>query len=97
MRACTVCGRKTQVGSRCEVHPRRDEKRQSPAYRKARAQTLEEEYVCWLCLGPPTEDDPLTADHIVSVDEGGQDTRANMHAAHLSCNSRRGQAQQEGR
>jgi 5-methylcytosine-specific restriction endonuclease McrA len=59
-------------------------------HRRVRAQVLAEETVCWLCGLPPTEQDPLTFDHVVPLAEGGKTSRANGRAAHRSCNSRRG-------
>lgn len=51
---------------------------------------LAEEKVCWICGRGATLEDPLTADHIVPRSRGGANVRANYHAAHASCNSRRG-------
>lgn len=57
------------------------------AHNRLRAQVLAEERVCWICRKPGTPDDPLTLDHVLSRARGGQHTRANGRAAHLSCNS----------
>lgn len=53
-------------------------------------------WVCWICHRAidPTLKVPDkgagTADHAVALATGGDDTDANLRAAHLSCNSRRG-------
>jgi hypothetical protein len=87
MKACNVCGRIIDRGSRCAEHaiPARGR-----AHRVASLQTRAEERTCWICGKPGTTNDPLTADHIVPRAHGGHDTRANMRAAHRSCNQRRG-------
>jgi 5-methylcytosine-specific restriction endonuclease McrA len=88
LRACITCGRISST-PRCPEHTRK--KPYSTAeYRVARAQTLAEEKVCWICGGEPTTDDPLVADHLLPTSDGGKSTRSNMHAAHLRCNARRG-------
>lgn len=66
------------------------------AYRKARAQVLAEERTCWICGQPARANDPLTADHVIPWIQGGTDHRSNMRAAHLSCNSRRGDGRGKG-
>lgn len=93
MRACTVCGRPS-TSSRCERHRKRQAYGTSE-YRRNRRAVLAASAVCWLCGNPGTEDDPLTADHVLSVDDGGTDAAQNLRPAHRSCNSRRGQRQQE--
>jgi hypothetical protein len=55
LKPCIKCGVPCR-GSRCAKHalpPR------GAAHRRARAQTLPEEFVCWLCGRPATPDDPL--------------------------------------
>jgi hypothetical protein len=42
-------------------------------YARRRREVLEREQVCWRCLQPGTEDDPLEADHVVPVAIGGGD------------------------
>jgi len=69
----------------------------SPGYQRERRATLASATHCWLCLKPGSADDPddpLTADHVVPVDHG---TDGVLRPAHRSCNSRRGQAQQQER
>lgn len=66
------------------------------AHRTARAQTLAEETLCWICLKPGRDDDPLTADHVIAHAAGGPDTRTNYRAAHESCNKRRGSSPLRG-
>lgn len=60
-------------------------------HRRIRRQVLAEETTCWLCGKPGTEADPLQADHIVARADHGSTDRSNYHAAHSSCNARRGQ------
>lgn len=72
----------------CAQHPAPTTSR-GRAHRKARAQTLREEHICWLCGQPGTAADPLTADHIIPRAHGGIDHRDNMRAAHASCNKKR--------
>jgi HNH endonuclease len=55
-----------------------------------RKQVLREETTCWLCGQPASPGDPLVADHITPRAHGGGNERANYHAAHHSCNNRRG-------
>ena len=53
-------------------------------------------WACWLCGTsiPPEAHYPepasLSTDHLVPISRGGDDTPANVAAAHLSCNVRRG-------
>jgi 5-methylcytosine-specific restriction endonuclease McrA len=53
-------------------------------------QVLAEEPTCWLCGEPARVDDPLEVDHVIPRSEGGATTRANLRAAHRSCNRSRG-------
>lgn len=75
--------------SRCAAHMLPRAERNTTAHKRARAQTLREEHVCWICGKPQIYGDPLTADHIIPRSRGGLDIRSNYRAAHLSCNSRR--------
>lgn len=65
-------------------------------YRRNRASVLKGSPICWLCGQPIdtkiTWPDPMSpsTDHVQAVDNGGNDSRANLRAAHLGCNSRRG-------
>lgn len=59
-------------------------------YRINRAVLLARSTHCALCGQRPTKDDPLTADHITPLEQGGTNELSNLQAAHLSCNSRRG-------
>jgi 5-methylcytosine-specific restriction endonuclease McrA len=88
LRACLVCGRPS-AGPHCPEH-RKPFPYSTAEYRAARAQTLAEEQTCWLCGEPPRVDDPLEADHVVAVVDGGGSSRADLHAAHRSCNRSRG-------
>jgi 5-methylcytosine-specific restriction endonuclease McrA len=81
------CGNITTAG-RCPTHP----SRKARANPKLRARIVASAATCWICGGPPTVDDPFTADHIVPQLYGGQDTPANLQAAHRSCNGSRGAA-----
>ena len=90
LKHCAAAGCTTLVPagvSRCVAHTRPPRGR---AHRQARALTLAEEHVCWLCGLPARPGDPLTADHVVARVHGGRDSRANYRAAHASCNKRRG-------
>ena len=75
----------------CQAVPRR-----GWAHERASRQVRLEEWVCWICGEPAKPGDPLTADHIVPRAKGGEDVRENMHAAHRSCNSRRGAGEGAG-
>ena len=89
-RACPKCGRVVNIGRRyCPAH-KPPVVYQLAEYRINRAHVLATEHTCWICGEPARESDPLTADHIVPVSAGGNSTRANLRAAHRSCNSRRG-------
>jgi 5-methylcytosine-specific restriction endonuclease McrA len=61
-------------------------------YRSLRRQVLIEEQACWICGYPARLGDPLTVDHVLPLALGGVNTRTNLRAAHLSCNSGRGAA-----
>jgi len=90
LKHCAARGCSTLVPAgtaRCGLHARPG---RGQAHRLARAQTLAEEQVCWLCGQPARPTDPLTADHVVPRANGGPDARWNYRAAHLSCNRRRG-------
>lgn len=88
---CLVCGVPQRLGYYCANHvPQKDYEPNDAEQKRVRKQVLSEERVCWICGQPPTEDDPLTLDHVVPRVEGGRTERANGRAAHASCNSRRG-------
>jgi 5-methylcytosine-specific restriction endonuclease McrA len=97
---CLTCGRPTRNGSRCEVHTKGwPAQTRSPAerglgadHRRIAKQVLAEESRCWICGRLPTRSDPLVADHVVPRSRGGQNVRSNYHAAHASCNRKRGNA-----
>lgn len=52
-------------------------------------------WACWICGGPIDADLPLrhrrsgTADHVIPLIDGGDDSDDNLRAAHYSCNSHR--------
>jgi len=79
------CGKITTAG-RCPTHPTR----KARVNTKLRTHVAASAATCWICGRPPTSSDPLTADHQLPQLYGGQDTRANLRAAHRSCNSKRG-------
>jgi 5-methylcytosine-specific restriction enzyme A len=58
-------------------------------HQQLREQVLREARYCWICGGPGTPDDPLTADHVIPRAAGGTTRRSNLRAAHSSCNARR--------
>lgn len=66
------------------------------AYRKARAQVLANATRCHICGQPPTNTDPLVADHIVPVADNGTDHPSNLRPVHRSCNARRGRGRGAG-
>jgi hypothetical protein len=97
---CLACGVLTSGGSYCTTHQavvdEREKVRQSirkkgrtlydnPAYRKARAYLRATATHCHLCKQPFTDRKDITADHM----EAGNPNSA-LAAAHLVCNSRRG-------
>lgn len=107
LRVCSEpgCAELTKT-SQCAAHTSPRAERNTTAHKKARAQTLREEHVCWICgkprwfanINPQTgKHDPLTADHVLARARGGLDLRSNYRAAHLSCNSSRGDAPSIGR
>lgn len=86
--ACLTCG-KASSGRRCPKHaalPGSYGRR----HREIRAQVLATETACWICGKPGTDADPLTADHLVPIADGGRNVRSNYRAAHETCNKRRG-------
>lgn len=71
--------------------------RSSAEWQRLAKRVVEEERICWLCAKPID----LTlrfphrlsgsGDHVIPLDQGGKLLdRANVRAAHLGCNSRRG-------
>ena len=99
LRPCLDCGRLGQ-GSRCEPHrlargravdhargrPSPAERGYDYTYRTNRARLLATDDVCWIC-GQRGAD---TADHLISLAEGGSNDMSNLRPAHRRCNSRRG-------
>ena len=66
-------------------------------YRRAKAEVRATEGTCWLCGGAIDKSlrfphpASFTVDHVHPVEMGGAQTdRANMRAAHLRCNQKRG-------
>ena len=43
------------------------------------------------------DDNSFSIDHIVALADGGSNTRANMHPAHIACNERKGSNKVQGR
>jgi 5-methylcytosine-specific restriction endonuclease McrA len=95
---CPDCGHPHDRRGRCAACARAHERARGSStqrglgadHRRIREQVLAEERLCWICGGHGTEDDPLTADHVLARVAGGRNVRANYRAAHASCNSRRG-------
>jgi 5-methylcytosine-specific restriction protein A len=91
---CAVpgCPATATYRGRCAAHARalrtaRDRPGSTTAWRALRAEVLRRDgYRCWLCGGLGAD----SADHLVRVADGGGDSLANLRAAHLSCNARRG-------
>jgi hypothetical protein len=92
-RACSICGvRIPALANRCELHAKPAKNiTYGRSYRQARAQVLAEETACWICGLPAKPGDQLVCDHVLPRALGGPSTRANLRAAHRSCNGRRGQ------
>lgn len=93
-RPCIECGRPTHgrvcTGCGGPGHPiETSHAYNSMAYRTARRALLATATVCHWCTMPGTADDPLTADHITPLADGGPPAGP-LVAAHRSCNSRRG-------
>lgn len=88
---------------RCPAHERERERRRGTtaqrgygaAYQRARRALLATATVCAWCGLPARPGDPLTADHLVPLAQGGG-IEGNLVAAHRSCNGGRGAAQSQG-
>lgn len=76
---CSACGA-----------PRAHDDIYDAEYRRNREILLATATVCAICGAGALENDPLTADHIIPVSDGGSNDLDNLRAAHRSCNSRRG-------
>jgi 5-methylcytosine-specific restriction enzyme A len=59
-------------------------------WRRVSAEVIASAVACHWCGGAFTPGDPATADHLIPKARGGTNDRANLVAAHRSCNSRRG-------
>lgn len=84
-------------GTRKYVERRRVRKNQAPSEKIERLVVGERDgWVCWLCeeLVDPALSYPdpksLSVDHVVPLSRGGSHTYANVRAAHLDCNVKRG-------
>jgi 5-methylcytosine-specific restriction endonuclease McrA len=88
---CLDCGTPQTNGPRCErcttVTPGYDAE-----YNRNQAIVVSTPGECWLCGEDAKPNDPWTADHIIPLALGGSNKLSNLAKAHLSCNSRRGQA-----
>lgn len=88
---CLGCGRLIDRGERCpDCRLPKQSIADRAAHNRLRRIVLAEEKVCALCGLLGTPEDPLTLEHVVPRSRGGQHTRVNGHAAHLSCNSAKG-------
>jgi 5-methylcytosine-specific restriction endonuclease McrA len=90
-------------GTRCIWHERQKDQRRGSSkqrgytaeYRRLRAQVIREESHCWLCGGLVDKSlkgpDPKSpsADHVVRLEDGGDNIRSNLRLSHLGCNSGR--------
>lgn len=91
-RVCLGCGVLTSFGSRCEgcfaKLPPRPPKGDRPHYAgdyKRRAKAVRDgATVCYICGLPPTERDPIQADHVFTGDPNSP-----LMPAHRSCNIRK--------
>ncbi len=89
---CSGCrGRVAIVGrSVCGRCMRSGVGRMGPGWREVRAQVLAEETECWICGGEDLDDgDHWSVDHVRERRHGGDNSRANLRRAHLSCNASR--------
>jgi 5-methylcytosine-specific restriction endonuclease McrA len=96
-RPCLVpgCGRLT-TRTRCLEHRRawerargtRQERGYGADYQRARRELVACAELCAWCGRPASPADPMTADHLVPLSEGGG-IEGNLVPAHRSCNSRR--------
>ena len=68
-----------------------------PLYRKNRAilvnYTWKHGLPCWLCGRPFERKTDITADHVITLANGGTHDLGNLAPAHKSCNSHRGNMQ----
>lgn len=108
-RLCAAPGCYATAGStgRCPTHASalarsRDartttEKGRGWEHQRLARRVLREETTCHLCGAPARPDDPLEVDHLVPLSMGGLTERANLAAAHRSCNRRKGGRDRLGR
>lgn len=82
LRACTKCGRLSPE-SRCAEHRPKPRRGSTRAWRKVRAKVLERDgYICNYCGDVEANE----VDHVIPVDEGGNDDETNLVAACGFCN-----------
>ena len=98
---CLDCSELTTNGSRCpDCEEQRTARRNArpkgnttqrglgQAHRVRAKAVIAAAQVCAMCGMPPTQEDPLTADHTIPRAQGGVDSP--LRAVHRSCNSRAG-------
>lgn len=104
-RPCLTCRKPTRnPGGRCEQHQReylaqryrergsRQERGYDAAYERARAQCIRDQPWCSVpeCMHPGSIDNPLTADHVISLADGGSSELSNLRTMCRFHNSQRG-------
>ena len=89
------CGELTP-SRRCSLHTRQYEARRpsrrvkgryDTRYNKLRSVTIREQPWCSHCRTEGGPSNPLTADHVVPLGQGGLNVRSNMQTLCRSCNS----------
>lgn len=94
-RLCLFCLRPAVAGTeRCSRHgdptPRTGPRHYDSEHTRLAREVVAEATVCACCGKAPTPQDPLQADHIIPVSEGGLNVRENYQALLRSCNIRKG-------
>lgn len=83
VKRCSDCASRYE-----KVRGTRQQRGYDTVYEKRRAASLAGATHCALCGGPGTSADPLVADHVVPIAQGGRD--GPLQPAHRSCNTRKG-------
>ena len=101
-RPCIQCGKVTTAGSYCKEHAlargrarakqrgTNTERGYTAEYRKNRKEMLDYWPSCVVCGHTGTEDNPLTADHIIPLSKGGTNDISNLRSLCRYHNSQRG-------
>lgn len=101
-RPCLDCGKLTRNGSRCEAHAQIKQQQRErargtkvqrgygPGWSRLSAATIKAQPYCSICLTEGSAANPLTADHILAVRDGGTSTTGNLRTLCRRCNSAKG-------